>query len=114
MSGSDIGQDEATWGLIAWIVPLVGAIVALVLRPGYGYAKYWAYLNISFFIVIIVGGIVASILAFIPFIGWLISILIWIALLIVWVVGIVKSANKVYWKPPLIYDLAKALGIERA
>ncbi|MDH5816367.1 MAG: hypothetical protein QW794_05035 [Thermosphaera sp.] len=114
MSESGIGQDEVAWGLIAWIVPLVGAILALVLKPGYRYARYWAYLNLSFFIVIVIGGIIASILALIPFIGWLIGILIWVALLILWVVGIVKSVSKVYWKPPIVYDLARALGIERA
>ncbi|MEM0025451.1 MAG: hypothetical protein QXZ48_02275 [Zestosphaera sp.] len=113
MTEADIGQDEVTWGIIAWIIPLIGAILALVLRPGYKYAKYWAYLNISFFIVIVVSGIVTSILAFIPFIGWLIGTLIWLALLILWVIGIIKSASRTYWKPPIIYDLARALGIER-
>lgn len=113
LTEESIKQDEITWGIIAWIIPLVTAIVALVLRPGYKYAKYWAYLNLSFFIVIIISSIVAAVLGIIPIIGWLLSALIWIALLLVWVIGIIKSANSVYWKPPVIYDLAKALGIEK-
>lgn len=113
MSGTGSEQDEVTWGLIAWIIPLLGAILALVLKPGHNYAKYWAYLNLSFFIVIVVSNIVMNILAFIPFIGQFINFLIWAALLILWIMGIVKSAGRVYWKPPIIYDLARVLGIEK-
>ncbi|MEO3993097.1 MAG: hypothetical protein QN229_02135 [Desulfurococcaceae archaeon TW002] len=106
-------QDEVTWGIIAWIIPLVGAILALVLRPGYKYARYWAYLNISFFIVIIISSVVTAIVSIIPLIGWIISLLIGVTLLILWIVGIIKSASRVYWKPLIIYDVARALGIER-
>ncbi|MGC8975007.1 MAG: DUF4870 domain-containing protein, partial [Thermoprotei archaeon] len=91
---------------MAWVIPLVGAILALVLRPGYKYVKYWAYLNLSFLVVIVVSAIIASILSIIPLIGWLLSTLIWVALLVLWVIGIIKSAERVYWKPPLIYDIA--------
>ncbi len=111
--GTTSEQDEVTWGIIAWIIPLVSAILALVLRPGYKYVRYWAYLNLSFFIVIVIGGIIAFILGIIPLIGWIISTLIWIALLVLWIIGIVKSASRVYWKPPIIYDVARALGIEK-
>lgn len=113
MISSSSDQDEATWGIIAWIIPLVGAILALVLRPEYKYAKYWAYLNLSYLVVVVVGAIIASILGIIPIVGWLLSILIWAALLVLWIVGIVKAAERVYWKPPLIYDIAKVLGIEK-
>jgi uncharacterized membrane protein len=106
-------QEETTWGIIAWIIPLIGAILALILRPNYKYAKYWAYLNLSFFIVIIVSAIITGVLSLIPFIGWIISALVWVALLILWIIGIIKSASNVYWKPPVIYDVARMLGIEK-
>lgn len=113
MSGTNIDQDEVNWGIIAWIIPLLGAILALVLRPRYNYARYWAYLNLSFFIVIIISNIISYILGLIPFVGWLIDALIWVALVVLWIIGIIKSAGRVYWKPPIIYDLARALGIEK-
>jgi len=110
---SGISEDEKLWGLIAWILSIIGAILALVLKPGYRYAKYWAYLSLSFFIIIIVASIINGILMLIPFIGWILAGLISLAIIILWIIGIIKSLQLTWWKPPVIYDIAKALGIER-
>ncbi|MEM4487021.1 MAG: hypothetical protein QW116_07330 [Zestosphaera sp.] len=111
--GEDISEEEKIWGFIAWLLSIIGAVLALVLKPNYKYVKYWAYLSISFFIIIIVASIVTRILSFIPIIGWLINALVGLALLILWVLGLIKSLGREYWKPPVIYELARALGIER-
>ncbi|MEM0044144.1 MAG: DUF4870 domain-containing protein [Sulfolobales archaeon] len=113
MSASEISEEEKIWGFIAWLLSIIGAVLALVLKPGYKYVRYWAYLSISFFILVVVIKVLTWILAFIPFIGWILSVLIGLALLIAWILGIVKSLNKEYWKPPIIYDIARMLGIER-
>uniref|UniRef100_A0A7C5XNG3 DUF4870 domain-containing protein n=1 Tax=Ignisphaera aggregans TaxID=334771 RepID=A0A7C5XNG3_9CREN len=110
---SGVSEDEKLWGLLAWILSIIGAILALVLKPGYRYAKYWAYLSLSFFIIIIIASIINGILALIPFIGWILAGLISLAIVILWIIGIIKSLQLTWWKPPVIYDIAKALGIER-
>lgn len=104
-----ISEDEKLWGFIAWLIPLIGAILVLVLKPGYKYAKYWAYLSISFFIIIIIAQVVAFAFSLIPFVGWFISTLIDIGLLIIWILGVLKSLGKTWWKPPIIYNIAKIL-----
>jgi len=108
-----ISDDEKIWALLAWLLSIIGAILVLVLKPTYRYAKYWAYLSLSFFIVAIIVGVVNSILALIPIAGWVISILISLAIAILWIIGIVKVLQITWWKPPLIYDIAKAIGIEK-
>ena len=105
----EVRDDERLWGFIAWLIPLVGGVVSLVLRPEYKYAKYWAYLSISFFIVIVVAEVVGYVLSLIPIIGWIFSILINVGLFVVWIVGVVRSLEKTWWKPPLIYDIAKRI-----
>jgi uncharacterized membrane protein len=109
---SGVSDDEKIWALLAWLLSIIGAILVLVLKPTYRYAKYWAYLSLSFFIVAIIVGVVNSILALIPIVGWVISILISLAIAILWIIGIVKVLQITWWKPPLIYDIAKAIGIE--
>lgn len=111
--GGTISDDEKIWGFIGWIASIVGAVLVLILKPNYRYARYWAYLSISFFIIIMLSGIVVGILGLIPLIGWLISAVIQIALLVTWILGIIKSLNKEYWQPPVIFDVAKVLGIEK-
>jgi uncharacterized membrane protein len=110
---SGVSDDEKIWALLAWLLSIIGAILVLVLKPTYRYAKYWAYLSLSFFIVAIIVGVVNSILALIPIVGWVISILISLAIAILWIIGIVKVLQITWWKPPLIYDIAKAVGIEK-
>ncbi len=113
-------SDENIWGLIAWILSIVGAILVLVLKPNSRYAKYWAYLSVSFFIIFIVGLAIISLitifLSLIPFLGTIVSSIIqtlyYLFALIVWIIGILKSVSNVFWKPRFIYDLALKLGIE--
>ena len=116
-----VSDEDKTWGIIAWAISIIGAILALVLKPQSKYAKYWAYLSIAFFIIwIIVWALITGIsiaLMFAPMVGWFFSTIIrwffWVAVLIVWIIGIIKAANVVLWKPPIIYDLAKTIGIDK-
>ncbi|MEM0227699.1 MAG: DUF4870 domain-containing protein [Ignisphaera sp.] len=108
-----ISEDEKLWGFLAWLLSIVGAVLAMVLKPGYRYAKYWAYLSLSFFILIIIASVISMVLAIIPFVGWVLAGLISIGLVVVWIIGIIKSLQPTWWKPPLVYDIAKAIGIER-
>lgn len=112
------GDEEKLWAFIAWLIPLIGGVLVLLLKPNYNYAKHWAYLSIAFLIVAIVASIVASIISLItsliPFMGFLgvvISAVFGALLLVVWILGILKSLNRVYWNPPIIYDLARRLGL---
>ncbi len=108
-----VSEEEKLWGFIAWLLSIVGAVLALVLKPGYRYARYWAYLSAAYFIVIVAAWVVSAILGFIPIVGWVLGVLISLAVFIVWIVGILKSLSKEYWRPPLVYDIAKMLGIEK-
>lgn len=95
------------------MLSIAGAILAMLLKPKYRYAKYWAHLSISFFIVAVVASILGSVLSVIPIIGWLLSGLISLCLVIIWVIGIVMALQTVWWKPPVIYDIARSMGIDR-
>ncbi|NAZ27050.1 MAG: DUF4870 domain-containing protein [Thermogladius sp.] len=111
-------QEEKVYAIIAWLIPIVGPVVSLILKPGVRYVKHWSILSISFLIVAILGyaviGILDLILSIIHLglIGKVLTTLFAILVLIAWVVGILKAAEGEYWKPPLIYDIALKLGLE--
>ncbi|MCS7112456.1 MAG: hypothetical protein RMJ00_04520 [Nitrososphaerota archaeon] len=113
----DSQSDERLWALIAWAATIVGAIVALVIRPQYKYTVYWAYLSISFFILAVMvsisTNIISLILSIIPFIGGIISEVISalcsLLIFIVWVLGVVKSYKGEYWRIPVVYEVAEKL-----
>ncbi|MEM4623736.1 MAG: hypothetical protein QW816_06780 [Desulfurococcaceae archaeon] len=109
MNRLEVSEDEKIWGFVAWLIPLIGGILVLVLKPSYRYARYWAYLSISFFIVVVGAQLVSIIFDLIPIIGKLISALIGLGLLITWIIGVLRSLEKTFWKPPVIYDIAKII-----
>lgn len=108
-----MSEDERFWAFLAWLLSIAGAILAMLLRPNYRYAKYWAHLSISFFIVAIALGVVSSVVSDLPVVGTIVSAVVTLCLVMVWILGIVKVLHTEWWKPPLVYDVAKAIGIER-
>lgn len=111
----NISDEERLWGFIAWLIPLIGGIISLVLKPNHRYIKHWSYLSISFSIFIIMAIVIAIAIGVIPIVGGILSIIITIIFTILfimtWVIGILRSLEKVLWKPVIVYDLAKLLGL---
>jgi len=114
---SQIDNEEHTWALIAWIIPLVGGILGIIIKPNSNYVKHWSYLSITFGLVIIVIDVILGILSlatfFVPFlliIFRIIGYLFDIAFLVIWIIGILRERAMLYWKPPVLYDIAKMMG----
>jgi len=107
-------SESRIWGLISWSLLIVGAVIGLLLRPGDDYVKHWARASIAFTILIILGYVAVEILSLIlivTIIPAVLRILYSLIVILVWIVGIVKSLNGEYWNPPLIRDVAARLGI---
>jgi predicted membrane channel-forming protein YqfA (hemolysin III family) len=127
---SQVTDDELNWGLIAWVIPLAGGVIGLIMRPNSNYVKHWSYLSLAFGLVLIATYIVLAVLslviatASIPLITATMSIppslvlikvldyLVGLVFFVVWVVGIARERGMVYWRPSLIYDVAKMLGAQ--
>ena len=116
---SQVSIDELNWGLVAWIIPLVGGILGFVMKPNSNYVKHWSYLSISFGIVIIVVSVVLDLLSLATMILLplfiiirALNILVGLVFIIVWIIGIVRERNSIYWRPQIIYDVAKMLGAQ--
>jgi hypothetical protein len=116
---SQVTDDELNWGLIAWVIPLAGGVIGLIMRPNSNYVRHWSYLSLAFGLVIIATAIVLGILSMIVAPIWpllmLVRILGYLAglvFLVVWVVGIARERSVVYWRPSLIYDVARMLGAQ--
>jgi len=100
-------SDEEHWRILAWALSIVGAVLALALSYKSRSVKYWAYLSISFFIVILFGWLAAYMVSLIPIVGGVLSIAIGIILAIIWIIGLVKCINNEEWRPILVYEIAK-------
>ncbi|HDI75601.1 MAG TPA: DUF4870 domain-containing protein [Thermoprotei archaeon] len=109
-----VSSESRMFGLIAWILGIVGAIIALLLKPNDRFVKFHATQSLVFSIGLIVVYIIFIALAHIPYIGLLFGILsplIWLLGIVVAIVGAIKAYQGEWFKVPLVYDIASKLGI---
>lgn len=109
VSGGAMTDNVA--GMLAYVT-IIPAIIFLVMDP-YNknrFVRFHSFQNIFFAIAWIVLWIALSIVAHIPFFGWL-TILIWpligLAGLIIWIILLMKAYQGQMWKLPVIGDMAE-------
>ncbi len=114
--GASPGQgqqgDVVLWQLIAWLLGIIGAIIAYVVGPKEDpRVRHWIRMSVAFFIVAIVAIVVSMVIGFIPVIGFLATILIDLGLLAIWILGIIKIIQGELWEPPIVSRIAEAINI---
>ena len=103
-------------GLLAYVLGFITGIIFLVLEP-YNkdkFIRFHAFQSIFFsgatFVVGIVWMIVSMVLAFIPVVGWIISLLVWLvyslAILGLWIFLMYKAYNNERYMLPIVGKLA--------
>jgi uncharacterized membrane protein len=95
------------------VLGLLTGVLFLVLEP-YNRnrtVRFHAFQSIFFSLAVIACNIALSILAIVPFIGWIIALVGWtvlpIAFLILWIVLIIKAYKKERWVLPIIGPMAE-------
>ncbi len=99
-------------------IPLVGGIVFLVLEKKNAFVRFWAMQSLfvggAAIAISVLLNIAAFILAQIPLLGWLLAIVLifagfafGFAMLILWLVMIIKAFSNVEWEVPYLGKLAR-------
>jgi len=113
-SSEEISSESRVFGLIAWLLVIIGAIIALVLKPNDRFVKFHAMQSLVFSIGLIILYIIFIPLAYIPHIGLIFAILtrlIGLLGLIVAIIGAIKAYQGEWFRLPIVYDIATKLGI---
>ncbi|MFP3492267.1 MAG: hypothetical protein RXN86_05755, partial [Vulcanisaeta sp.] len=58
-------MESRVWAVIAWALFIIGAVVALIVRPRDDYVRYWAIESIGLTIVVIIAWILVEIVSLI-------------------------------------------------
>ena len=98
---SNTGKLLAALGYLVGIV----ALVAILIEPykNERFVKHHAIQALAVW----VGWILVSVVSVIPVIGWIISAVGWIALLVFSIMGAVKAFQSEMWEMPVIYNIVK-------
>ena len=114
--GSGVAPNIAA--TICAALPLVGGIIFLVLEKKNAFVRFWAMQSVFFggasIAISLLIQIATFILAHIPIIGWLMALLLvfagmafGFAILIVWVITIIKAFSNKEWDIPYLGRLAR-------
>lgn len=98
---SDTGKILAALGYLVGIV----ALVAILIEPykNERFVKHHAIQALAVW----VGWILVSVVSAIPVIGWIISAVGWIVLLVFSIMGAIKAFQSEMWEMPVVYNIVK-------
>ena len=100
-------DEDKIWGLIGYALGLIGFIIVFLVKKENEYAMVYAKQGLVLTIVSIIG----SVIGIIPILGLIISLCVSIAVLVLWIMGIIYSLSGQKKDVPLIGELASKINI---
>ena len=104
-------DDSKLFAFLGVFLTVIGFIIVYAVKKNDRYAKFYAKQGLLLFIAWVAVWIIGLILAFIPFIGYIIRVALYILLLAAWVVGIIYSLSDQEKNIPVIGQYAKMIKI---
>ena len=101
---SSTGLSANVAGLLCYVLGWITGIIFIVLEKKSTYVRFHAWQSIMTFGVLTVAQLV---LGWIPFVGWILSILIWILMFVLWLILIIQAGTGKMWKVPGAGDWAE-------
>ncbi|KAF5420001.1 MAG: putative membrane protein [Candidatus Methanocomedens sp.] len=105
MPKTSVGLEENIAGLLCYVLGWLTGIVFLVLEKENKFVRIDAIQSLATFLPL---SIIAWVIGLIPFIGGVISSLIWILTLILWLILMFKAYKGEMYKLPVVGDFAEA------
>ncbi|AIJ04996.1 hypothetical protein JH146_0145 [Methanocaldococcus bathoardescens] len=98
------GLDKNVEGALCYLLFWVSGLIFLLLEKEDDFIRFHA---IQSFITFLSLNLVAMVISAIPIIGWIASALINIAIVVLWIVGMIKAYNGEKYKFPIFGDIAE-------
>jgi uncharacterized membrane protein len=101
---SSTGLSANVAGLLCYLLGWVTGMIFAVLEKKSTFVRFHAWQAILTFGVLTVAYLI---LFWIPFVGWILSILIWVLMFALWIILLIQAGSGKMWKVPLLGDLAE-------
>ncbi len=98
------GLQENVAGLLCYLLGWITGIIFLILEPNNKFVRFHAVQSIVVFGAYTV---ISLVFGWIPFIGWIINILLGITAFILWIVLMLKASQGLKFKLPISGDIAE-------
>jgi uncharacterized membrane protein len=101
------GMKPNVAGLLCYLFGWISGLIFLLIEKDSKFVRFHAIQSIGFCICLIIIWIIAIILAFIPILGWIIDILIYIGMFILWILLMYKAYQGQTFKLPIVGNFAE-------
>jgi uncharacterized membrane protein len=101
---SSTGLDENIAGLLTYVFGIVTGIIFLVIEKESKFVRFHAFQSILVFAAFI---ILNMVLGFIPFIGWLVGLLISPVAFVLWLILMYQAYQGKWFKIPIIGNISE-------
>lgn len=101
-----MAEDSKVWGFLGFFLLIIGFLIVYLTKKDDAYAMYYAKQGLVFNIAFVVIWIAGFVLAFVPVIGWLLYMVLLIAMLVLFIIGIIFSLSGKQKPVPIIGQLA--------
>ena len=99
-----MGLDKNIEGVLCYLLFWISGLIFLLLEREDDFIRFHAMQSFVTFLSL---NLVAIVVSAIPIIGWVISALINIAIIVLWIVGMIKAYNGEMYKFPVFGDIAE-------
>ncbi|ADC69443.1 protein of unknown function UPF0132 [Methanocaldococcus sp. FS406-22] len=99
-----LGLDKNIEGVLCYLLFWISGLIFLLLEREDDFIRFHAMQSFVTFLSL---NLVAIVVSAIPIIGWVISALINIAIIVLWIVGMIKAYNGEMYKFPVFGDIAE-------
>jgi uncharacterized membrane protein len=106
-----MSKDSTTYAFLATFLSVIGFIIALFVWKNDKYVMYYAKLGLAVFILSLGAYICGLILAFVPFLGYIIYIALEILVVIVWIASWIYALSGKEQEIPVVSDIAKKINL---
>lgn len=106
-SGKGTSLEPNVAGMLAYLFGWVTGLIFILIEPNDSFVRFHAMQSIIFSVIICVFSIIFGIMFLIPFVGWILFMLLWIGTLIIWILCMVKAYQGERFKLPVIGDFAE-------
>jgi len=101
---TELGLDENIAGLLCYVLTWVSGLVMLLIEKKNKFVRFHAVQSIAVFLPLY---IIAIVFVAIPFIGWMVSSLINLLILVLWIVLMIKAYQGEKFKIPIAGEIAE-------
>ena len=104
-------KDSKFWAFLAYLLGIIGFVLVILVRRRDKFAMFHAKQSLVLFIACVVAWVAARIISFVPFLGKLIDVVIWIVVFVLWLTGIINALKGREKQLPFIGRYAEKINI---